>query len=466
MSPLGSPGCRSLRSSAFLLALGAIIAVSGCESRAARSRRHGAQRLARMEVVQPRAMSLARTIEMAVTIEPMEKVDLCARVPGVVEYLPADVDIGRHVKAGEKLIQLAIPDLEAQKKQKEALLEQVRNQKVQAEEMSNVVAKELQEAQKQEQRYAAEYKARKREHERVSELVKRGVLTPERGEEAERQLEAAESAWHSARALIETRQAKLKACAADLQVAQSRIQVAEAEVHNLDVLVGYATLTAPFSGVITRRWVDRGATIKDPTTPLLTLQRIDQVRVLLDISERDVPLVNATEQNPNQDGKGDPVTLRIPALAGSEKGSDSHDSRGQTAFRTGVFHGHINRLAPALDPATRTMRTEVHLDNPDEVLRPGMYGIATVLLEDRYSLTIPASALVRRGSKTLVYHIAETTNDNPPRGVVREVEVQLGLDDGKRVEVRSGLCGKELLIAKGNGVVRPGEHVLAVLAEP
>src|SRR5262249_20853348 len=118
-----------------------------------------------------------------------------------------------------------------------------------------------------------------------------------------------------------------------------------------------------------------------------------------------------------------------------------------------------------LDPATRTMRTEVHLDNPDEVLWPGMYGTATVTLEERYALTIPASALVRRGNKTLVYHIAEPTGD-PPRGVVREAEVQLGLDAGKGLEVRAGLSGRELVIAKGNGVVNAGEQAVAVAAEP
>jgi RND family efflux transporter MFP subunit len=343
------------------------------------------------------------------------------------------------VKAGETLLRLAVPVLEAQKRQKEALLEQTRNQKLQTEEMRQVAAKELAEAEKQEKRFLADLKARRLEHERVTELVRRG-------------LEAADCAWQSARAAIETRQARLKAVEADLRVAQSRIDVAEAEVHNLSVLVGYATITAPFSGVITRRSVDRGATIKDPATPLLTLQRIDQVRVLLDISERDVPLVNAVEHHPNSDGTGDPVTLRIAALA--DQGPHQ-----------GVFHGQVTRMASALDPASRTMRTEVHLDNPDEVLQPGMFGVATLLLEERYALTIPASALVRRGGKTLVCHVADASGE-PPRGVVREAEVALGLDDGKRVEVRSGLTGKELVIVKGNGVVRPGEKAIAVSAEP
>jgi len=201
---------------------------------------------------------------------------------------------------------------------------------------------------------------------------------------------------------------------------------------------------APFDGVVTKRWVDRGAMVKDPAIPLLTVMRTDTVRVLVDIPERDVPLLNATEQNPNPDGKGDPAELRLPALGAR------------------IFSGHITRIASALDPATRTMRAEVHLDNRQGVLRPGMYGTAMVLLDQRDSaLTVPSTALVRRGDKVELFYVADVKGE-PPRGVARRLEVELGLDDGKRVEIRSGLTGKELIIAKGNGVVREGDTVVAV----
>src|SRR5438876_621618 len=118
--------------------------------------------------------------------------------------------------------------------------------------------------------------------------------------------------------------------------------------------------SAPCDGVITKRWVDRGATIKDQSMPLLTVMRTNVVRVLLDIPERDVPLVNATEQNPNPDGKGDLVELHVPALR-------------ETVGDKG-FTGYITRHSSVLDPQTRTMRVEVHLDNKEGHLRPGMYG--------------------------------------------------------------------------------------------
>jgi HlyD family secretion protein len=91
-----------------------------------------------------------------------------------------------------------------------------------------------------------------------------------------------------------------------------------------------------------------------------------------------------------------------------------------------------------------------------------MYGTALVTLDQRDSaLTVPSTALVRRGDKVEVFYVADPSGD-PPRGVARRLEVELGLDDGRRVEIRSGLSGKELIIAKGNGVVREGDTVVAV----
>jgi multidrug efflux pump subunit AcrA (membrane-fusion protein) len=108
------------------------------------------------------------------------------------------------------------------------------------------------------------------------------------------------------------------------------------------------------------------------------------------------------------------------------------------------------------------MRSEVHLDNRDGILRPGMYGTALVTLDQRDSaLTVPSTALVRRGDRVELFYVADPSGD-PPRGVARRIEVELGLDDGKRVEIRGGLSGKELIIAKGNGVVRDGDPVVAI----
>jgi HlyD family secretion protein len=171
---------------------------------------------------------------------------------------------------------------------------------------------------------------------------------------------------------------------------------------------------------------------------------------LLDIPEREVPRVNATEQNPNPDGQGDRVTVRIPSLKEVASG--------------GEFQGTITRLGSAVDPATRTMRAEVHLDNRSGHLRPGMYGTASVLLEERSNvMTLPATALQRRGNQTEVFCVEGATGE-PLVGFARRIEIELGLDDGQRVHVLAGLSGKELVIARGNGVIREGDKVVAVPA--
>jgi HlyD family secretion protein len=438
----------NIRQQIWLPAL-ALLGLAGCGSSDNRPYPSEDARLPRLETVVPERYRLPVRIEVTAVVEAMEKADLCARVVGMVESLQLEpgkpeVDIGRRVKAGEPLLKLAVPDLEADKEHREALLDQAKKQKQQAIEAKNVATKDLEEAKEQEKKYQAEFNRSREKHERTQKLVQRGALQPETAEETRNQLEAAAAAWKAAQALIASKQARLTATDADIDVAETRIKVSQAEVQRLEVLVGYSTVRAPFDGIITKRWVDRGAMVKDPAIPLLTLMRTDTVRVVMYIPERDVPLVNATEQNPNPDGKGDPVVLRLPALG------------------TRTFSGHITRVASALDPATRTMRAEAHLDNREGILRPGMFGTAVVTLDQRDSaLTVPSTALVRRGDKVEVFYVANPSGD-PPRGVARRLEVELGLDDGKRVEILHGLTGKELIIAKGNGVVREGDTVIAV----
>jgi multidrug efflux pump subunit AcrA (membrane-fusion protein) len=115
------------------------------------------------------------------------------------------------------------------------------------------------------------------------------------------------------------------------------------------------------------------------------------------------------------------------------------------------------------------MRTEVHVKVEDDCkLLPGVTGTATLVLDEGMTkkLTIPSTALVRSGEEIRVYYVDKITNDDPPRGTVKVAVVQLGLDDGKTVQIKSGLTGEELVIARGNGMVRQGETVIPVKVRP
>ena len=234
---------------------------------------------------------------------------ICARATGVVgEFYPPELDIGDRVAAGTPLLRLDVPELEAQREQRKASLAQAKAVE-QAIETDRVAAREITEAEFQLKRYTAEAKFRRLETKRITDLAARRRPQPERVEEAERQREAAEAALEAARAAVETRKAKQRAALADIRTAESRAAVALTDLKSTEELIALATVRAPapaeqrlggpasapssdrtaepFYYVVSRRLVDRGATVKDAAQPLLTLVHVDTVRVLIDIPERE-----------------------------------------------------------------------------------------------------------------------------------------------------------------------------------
>jgi HlyD family secretion protein len=430
-----------------------VLLQAGCGKPQAGRAKRGAtvERLPRVEVVQPARKRLVRRLETSATVEALKKVDLSARVPGVVHVLDDKMDIGRAVKAGEVLLKLAVPELEADRAHKEALVEQAKRQEALATAALAVARREVEESKAEEKRYTADTAYNKLRHGRIRDLVRQRAQDVQVEQEALKQLESAEAAQAANRATTTKREAKVEAAQAELELARQKILVAQAEVKRLDELIGFATVQAPFDGVITRRWVDPGAIIKDPGATLLTVMQIDRVRVLIDVPQRDVSYLNSREQNPNPDGRGDPVIVRMPAL--------------REVLKDGAIQGYITRVSRSLDPVTRTMRAEIELDNKDFRLQPGMYGSASVLVEDRPSvLTLPASALMRRGEGLVeVYRVEQAQGSGDERrGVLKRVPVVLGIDDGKEVEIREGVKDDELIVLRATGIMRADETVLAI----
>jgi RND family efflux transporter MFP subunit len=441
-----------------------LLAIAGCGAPPAQSPPR--ERLPRVETTAPAVESLPIRVELTATVEPLQRVEVCARVPGVVaEFYPANLDIGQRVAAGAPLVRLDVPELHAQRGQRAAALEQARSQVEQAKEAQRVAEREVTEAELQLRRHAADVKFRRLETKRVTGLAAKGATQPERVEEAERQLEAAEAAYEAGGAAVETKKAKLAAGKADLRTAESKVGVAAAELQATEEMIGLATVKAPaapagwrdggsnsppFQFVVGRRLVDPGATVKDAAQPLLTLVHVDTVRVLVDIPERDVPLLESLMKEAKPASPPEQVVLKVASLRESP-------SRGE-------FRGRIARAASVLDPATRSMRAEVEFDNRGGELRPGMYGTVSLTLATRTgALMLPSSAFVRRDGRAEVLVVDPAPSD-PARGVVRVVPVEVGYDDGKRVQVTAGLTGTERVVVRGNTPLAAGDPVVPVEA--
>lgn len=203
-----------------------------------------------------------------------------------------------------------------------------------------------------------------------------------------------------------------------LAEAKSRLDAAVAAESEVDAQIDYATIAAPFDGVVTARAIDPGDMVfqasspKGSAEPLLKVAKLDVVRVKTYVPERDAVWANT----------GDAASVSFDALPGQ------------------AFAGTIARVSGAIQPATRTMLVEIDLPNADGQIRPGLYGQVRLALEHRDSaLALPAPALQydERGAFVLVAAAGD---------VVQRQPVRIGLVTGGWIEVTSGLNGDERVV--------------------
>lgn len=370
----------------------ALVYITGCaESREVSAQKaDGAQGtpIPSVQVTKPQREAISRTLTVPGSVEAFEKAKLYAKVAGYLETI--HVDIGDRVKKGQVLAVLDVPEMTMEYAQAEAGLAEAKAQHAKAQ---------------------ADYALQRVMLERSKTLREREAITQQDLDEAK---------------------AKYEVAAAGVRLAQARIENAQAHLGKLKTLMEYAKIRAPFDGIVTERFVDPGALIQTATSasnvsPVVTAQRVDTVRVFVDVPEPDVPAVD----------QGDPATLVLSALPQKK------------------FEGVVTRFASALDPSTRTMKVEVDFPNSEGLLRPGMYGNMTLALETRAeAVIVPASALVVQQGKTFVYTVID--------GHAQKVEVTTGIDDSIQVEISSGLQGHEDVIIAGASAVTDGGPVRAV----
>lgn len=191
--------------------------------------------------------------------------------------------------------------------------------------------------------------------------------------------------------------------------AQANLAAADANVRRLEQLESFKHIYAPFAGVITRRSVDVGALITAGSTgqtkELFNLAQFDPLRVYINVPQSDAPSVRP----------GVPAYIELREYPGQK------------------FTGSVVRMADAIDPATRTMLTEVDVPNHDGRLMPGAYAQLHFAVPIRAArFTIPVNALMFRPEGPRVAVV-----DNNQRIHFRAV--MIGRDFGSKIEVLSGL---------------------------
>ena len=213
-----------------------------------------------------------------------------------------------------------------------------------------------------------------------------------------------------------------------LDQARGRFEIARASLDQSETMLRYATVTAPFGGVITQRFVDPGA-LTQAGTALVTLMDFSKVRLQVAVPELEASRVAV----------GQPVTVVTENLPGMP------------------FDGKVARFTYALDTASRTMLAEVSLDNPKLALRPGMLVTAKLGIERKDSAPImPTDALVMEKTNAFAYVLdGEKAAKHP---------LKIGFNDGQNVEVLEGLNPEDAIILVGKLNLSNGQTVRVAAA--
>ena len=367
-----------------------------------------------VQVVHPRKGAMERTTVQPGTVQAFQSADLYGEVSGYLKEL--NVDIGDEVHVGQVLAKIDVPELEKRLKSKTALLVQaqarvrVAKAHVATAEAQREAAKAgLVQAQATYKSDQAWQRFRNKQLARMEGLAKDGSIKGELVDESREQYEAsaektnaAQAAISTAKANVTAAEAKIEQANADVAESKAEVTVAEADMEQAEVLVRFATLTSPYNGVITRRTVFpgdfiRAATGGSPQLPLLSVERTDKMRVVVQVPDRDVPYTT----------KGKPAVVEIDALPGKK------------------FQAPVARTAASEDPETRLMHVEIDLLNPKGQLHQGMYGKVTIVLDQGTDLlSIPSSCLIGKTQNGLgtVYVVRD--------GRARRVQVAIGTDNG------------------------------------
>jgi len=377
----------------------------------------------RVEVVHPIKGGMQRTTTQPGTVQAFESVQLYAAVSGYLQK--QTVDIGDSVRKGQLLIKVAVPELEkqilrynAEIVQARARVGQMKTRIATAEAEKQAALAGVDQAEATAKSTAAALRFREQQLARMKDLFAlKSIderLVDEKTEQRDAALEAhlaAKAAILTSKAQVAATEAKIMQAKADVMEAEAEIQVAQAQLERAQVLVAYATITAPFDGVVTQRslFVNDfvlAATDSGSRVPLLTVQRTDLFRVVVQVPDRDVPYCDP----------GDQAKVEIDALPNKE------------------FPAKVSRVAASEDPDTRLMRVEIDLPNLNGRIRNGMYGRVTIILDKGIDqLSIPSSCLVGR-SRDGKAHVYIVKN-----GRAQLTSIEVGQDNGLRVAVVRGL---------------------------
>ena len=348
---------------------------------------------------------IARSVVARGKIEPLSKVEVKSKANGIIMFLLADV--GDSVTNGQVLAELDKEDLQAQVRQAKATVD--------AEE-ANLHAATAEEAKARIEAANPELEFARRDFVRAQELFKQKIASQQQLDDASRAHEVAKNRQQLLDATVQT-------AGAQVEQARARVAAAKAAHDRAEETLRYATIRAPFSGVVLSRPTEVGDAVSSilnmgsAATLIMTLGDMSSVYIKGEVDEADIGKAEC----------GQRVRTKVES------------------FPNESFEGVVKRVAPMgkeLNNVT-TFEVRVSILNPQGRLRVNMTANAEIVLEEhKNALLVPETALVYdKDKKVSVQRLAPETSQG-----WRKTPVKTGISNGQRTEVLEGLKEGDKLV--------------------
>jgi len=387
----------------LLAALGAFL-FSSCGNRDAQASASATSEIPTVAVAKVATADLSRDLILTAEFKPFQEVDVMAKVSGYVKEIR--VDVGDRVREGELLATLEVPEMADDLRKSQAGVRHSQSEVARAQD-----------------EIARAKSAHDIAHLSYSRLLQASQKRP--GLIAQQEIDDSQS-----KDLVA--EAQLAAAHSALAAARQQVDVDQSSSARVQTMIDYERVTAPFTGVVTMRYADKGSMIQAGTAsqtqamPVVRLSENGLLRLILPVPESAVPTVHIGQQ----------VEVRVPTL-------------------NRTFPGKVARFSDKVAYQTRTMDTEVDVPNPSLVLIPGMYAEVNLTLA-RHSavIALPVMAVDQdaAGSSGSVMVIT-------PNNRVEVRRVVLGLETANRVEIRSGLNDGDTVVLTGRASLKAGQEV-------
>ena len=372
---------------------------SGC----ARSVKVDAAAAPVVAVVDVTRHDLSNTLEIASEFEPFQEIDVYAKVSGYIQKLY--VDWGTHVKEGQPMADLEIPELEQQLQADQAAVHRSES--------------DLERASEELNRANSSYKVAHLTYTRLQ-----GVQKSQPGLISQEDLDVSEGKDLEGSAGVSSAKDALAG-------AEQALAGAKATLDKDKALFAYSHIAAPFEGVVTRLYEYKGALLPGGTSSnigtqaLCRLSQNNLLRLVIPVPERAVPGLHL----------GEVIDVKV-------------SSTGKT------FSGKVVRFSDQIDVQTRTMHTEVQVPNPNYELVPGMYASAEIPLQRAENvLTVPTQVVQANGADKGTVLLVNSANQ------IERRDVTLGLRTATQAEIVSGLKLGDRVVFGSQSQYQPGQLV-------